>query len=63
MNGVKGHIEESGMTEDEIVEAVKLYLTPDGDPPSCPYFWRDWEIADDDQVKRSVNWTHFCTRK
>lgn len=54
MNAVKEHIEGSEMASNEIVEAVEAFLTPDGNPPSSPYFWRDWEIANDGSVKKSV---------
>ena len=43
LNAVKAHIEESNMTENEILEAVEIFLTPDGNPPTTPYFWRDWD--------------------
>lgn len=54
MNAVKAHMEESGMTEEEIAEAVEVFLTPDGNPPTTPYFWRDWNITEDGSVKKSV---------
>jgi hypothetical protein len=54
MNAVRSHMEESNITEHEIAEAVEVFLTPDGNPPTTPYFWRDWDIADDGSVKKSV---------
>lgn len=54
MSAVKVHIEESEMTPSEITEAVDVFLSPDGNPPSYPYFWRDWDIADDGGIRRSV---------
>ena len=54
LNAVKAHIEESNLTEDEITEAVEIFLTPDGNPPTTPYFWQDWDIADDGSAKKSV---------
>lgn len=41
-------------TPREVAESVEILLTPDGDPPSCPYFWRDWDILDDGAAKKSV---------
>jgi len=40
----------------EIVEAVEVFLTLDGNPPSSPYFRREWEIANDGNVRILVCW-------
>jgi hypothetical protein len=55
INVVKARIEqEDELTPPEIAEAMEVYLTPVGIPPTYPYFWREWEILDDGTVKKSV---------
>jgi hypothetical protein len=53
-NIVKARIEEEDtLTPAEIAEAMDVYLSPVGIPPTYPYFWRDWEIHDG-TVKKTV---------
>ena len=64
INVVKAQIEEEDeLTPPKIAEAMEVYLTPAGIPPTYSYFWHEWEIQDDGTVKKSVcNLCHdsFC---
>ena len=57
-NAVWAHLNDpqDPMTTEDIKNAVTIFLTPDGNPPSPPYFWRELEFADDQTTvtKRSV---------
>ena len=37
-----------------IAECVETYLAVKGDPPHCPFWWRDWAEDDDGKLRKKV---------
>ena len=49
-----------------IKECVELYLAMKGDPPHCPFWWREWMEDDEGKIWKKVrlvfiqHYIHTC---